>query len=113
MNLTKKIIGIFSIVISGFILFQSCASGVANALRSTGNSSGTYGVILVIFMLVGAILLLTTHGVKPMVVSAVFYGIAACVALLVDVGSFTDLRIWGWFCFIICVFLVIYSIIKS
>lgn len=53
MKLAKRIICIFSIVVSGFILFQSCAAGIANSLQDNGSSSGTGGVILVVFMLVG------------------------------------------------------------
>ena len=46
MKTLKLILGIISMVLSGVILFQSCAAGLGNIIADTGESSGTAGVML-------------------------------------------------------------------
>lgn len=113
MKLAKRIICIFSIVVSGFILFQSCAAGIANSLQDNGSSSGTGGVILVVFMLVGAILGLSSHEHKPMIVSGAFYIVGGFLALMLEAGTFADLMIWGIMSIIFGVVIMGIGIMKS
>lgn len=114
MKLTKKIISIFSIVISGFILLQSCASGVVNSIEDNGSSSGTGGLLLVVFMLVGAILNLSSDEHKTTAISGIFYIIGGFIGLFLSLsGSFADLTIWGFMCLIFGLIFIIGGVMKS
>ena len=56
MKVWKLVSGILSIVLVGFIIFQSCAAGVSNALEENGEVSGSAGVIVAILILAGGII---------------------------------------------------------
>lgn len=107
MKLIKKTVSIISIVVSGFILFQSCASGMFNIIKNNGGYSGTMGVLLVMFMIVGGILCMTSHDYKSTIVSGVFYFLGGLFTLLSDTGIFKDLVIWGWMSFIFGVIIIL------
>lgn len=113
MKIIKHLIPIISIVCSGFILFQSCASGILNSINQNGNYSGTLGVLLVMFMLVGSILLLTVHSRKSTIISGIFYFLGGFCALMSDTGAFTDLVIWGWMSFIFGAIIMIVGACES
>ena len=43
------------IVLSLFVVFQSCAAGLGNALAENGEVSGTAGMLVAVMLLVGGI----------------------------------------------------------
>ena len=49
MKIWKLVSGILSIVLVLFVLFQSCAAGLGNALEANGEVGGSAGVLLAIF----------------------------------------------------------------
>ena len=53
MKTLKLILGIISFILSAFVLFQSCAAGIGNALENNGEAGGAAGVILAICCIVG------------------------------------------------------------
>ena len=64
MKTTKLVLGIISIVLCVFVLFQSCAAGIGNALSENGESSGSAGAILAICLLVAGIVGIATRNGK-------------------------------------------------
>ena len=91
----KKVIGIISIVLFFLVGFQSCAAGLGNALENNNEVSGSAGLILAVFMLIGGIVLLCSKEHTGMVItSIVFYALAFIIGI-VNVGSFGDLKIWS------------------
>ena len=61
MRTTKLVLGILTIVISAFVVFQSCAAGVANSLSENGESSGTGGLLVAMIMLAGGIVMIASR----------------------------------------------------
>ena len=61
MKTAKLIIGIISIVLCFFVLFQSCAAGIGNAIAENGETSGSSGLVVAILMLVAGIVGLCTR----------------------------------------------------
>ena len=100
MKTLKLILGIISMVLSGVILFQSCAAGLGNIIADTGESSGTAGVMLVACMLIAGIVgLVTRKGRAGSFVAAGFYLFGGLIGIA-NYGTFADLRIWSILCLI-------------
>ncbi|XJS11178.1 DUF5067 domain-containing protein [Aerococcaceae bacterium WGS1372] len=101
MSTSKLLIGIFSIVLSIFITFQSLVAGLGNALFENNEVSGTGGVLVAIIMLVtGIVTLVQRHSVS--VAPVVLYVIAAVIGYI-TAGSYSDLYIWSTLCLIFAI----------
>ena len=55
MKIWKLVSGIFTLVLSAFVLFQSSMAGLSNALEDNGESSGSAGLLVAILMIAGGI----------------------------------------------------------
>ena len=55
MKTTRLVIGIISMVLFVLIALQSCVAGVGNALEQAGETSGSSGLFLAVFMLIAGI----------------------------------------------------------
>lgn len=91
----KKVIGIFSIVISGFIGLQSILVGLGNAFFSPTESSGTAGIMLSIIFLLAGILTLASRDSKGVLITSIVFYILGAVIGLCNFGSFADLQIYS------------------
>ena len=83
------------------VVFQSCAAGIVNTIGNTGESSGTAGFLLAIFMLSGGIVsAVTRKSVKsgPNIALLVLFGIAFLMGLTSVSGIFADLIVWTAWC---------------
>ena len=95
-------IGVISIVLFVFIMFQSCAVGVSNALEENGSTSGSAGFMLAVFMLTAGIVGICTRNSKSrvgVIIATVLYWFAA----LLSVGeskTYPDIAVWGVVAFI-------------
>lgn len=112
MKTAKLILGILTIVISCFVLFQSCAAGTLNALSNNGESSGTAGAMVSLLMLSGGITMIasrknTTKGGS--VAGAVIFGLSALIAFAFSNSAFKDLIVWA----VLCVILAVINIIAA
>ena len=102
MKVWKLVSGILSIVFFGFVVFQSCAAGIGNALEANGETSGSAGVMVAIMLLVGGIVSIATRkSVKKggNIALVVLYGIGAIFGFSMA-GSYTDLKVWASWCVI-------------
>lgn len=100
MKVWKLVAGILSIVFNFFVTFQSCAAGLYNALSENGESSGTAGVFVAIFMMVGGIVSIVsrkTKGKGGNIALIILFGLGALLGYT-NSGNFADLAIWGTWC---------------
>lgn len=90
-------IGIISIVLFFFIMLQSCAAGLNNAIEENGSDSGSRGFWLAVFMLISGIVGVCTRNSKARtgaIVTTVLYWLAALMAVG-EVKTYPDLAVWG------------------
>lgn len=114
MKTWKLVSGILSIVLSLFVLFQSCAAGLSNALQENGEVGGSAGLIVAIMLLSGGIVSIATRnssGKGGSIALVVLYGIGALFGFTLA-GSYSDLVIWAAWCLICAIFAII-SIVRS
>lgn len=114
MKVWKLVSGIISIVLFIFVVFQSCAAGLGNALAENGETSGTSGVFLAIFMLAGGIVAIASrekNGKGANIALLILYLLAALIGF-VGAGSYSDLRIWAGWC-TICAVLGVVALFKG
>lgn len=93
----RLVIGIFAIVLFVLIAFQSCAAGVSNALEESDSISGSSGLFLSIFMLVGGIVgVATRKSIKKggCIASGILFLIGAVMGATSWNSDYGDLQIW-------------------
>ena len=61
MKIWKLVSGILNIVLSVFVMFQSCAAGISNALEESEEVSGSAGMVVAIMLLAGGIVSIATR----------------------------------------------------
>lgn len=106
MKTTKLVLGIISMVLSGFVIFQSCAAGVGNALSANGEASGTFGVLTAMCLLIAGIVGLATRNSSNKgggIATGIIYLLGAVIGV-VGAGSYSDLKIWGIISFVFGLF---------
>ena len=96
MKTAKLIIGIISIVLSVVVFFQSSIVGLGEAVFAPeGESSGGFGIVVAILVLIGGIVSISARKSNG---GAVFCLIDYFLAGLIGVSfsaNFPDLKIWG------------------
>lgn len=114
MKTWKLVSGILSIVLFVLVAFQSCAAGLSNSLEENGEVSGSAGIIVAIMLLAGGIVSIATRESAAKggdIALVVLFGIAALFGFTMA-GSFSDLRIWAFWCLVNAV-LAIVSMVKK
>ncbi|MCM1007387.1 MAG: hypothetical protein NC485_05530 [Ruminococcus flavefaciens] len=104
MKTTKLVLGILTIVISCFVLFQSCAAGAANALKDNGESSGTGGAFVALLMLAGGITMIASRkntAKGGSIAGIIIFAIAAIIGFTTAGSVFKDLIVWAVVCAIL------------
>ena len=98
MKTAKLVIGIISMVLSVFIMFQSCAAGLVNSLAGSGEVSGSAGVLVAIsFIIAGIVGVATRNSTRAGgdLTAAGFYLVAALFGGTLA-GSYGDLYLWAF-----------------
>lgn len=98
MKTAKLVIGIISMVLSVFVLFQSCAAGVVNSIESNGEVSGSAGFLVAAFFIIAGIIgVATRHSTRKggSLTAAGFYLVAALFGGTLA-GNYTDLYFWAF-----------------
>lgn len=113
MKTWKLVSGILCIVLSLFVLFQSCAAGLSNAIQDNGEVGGSAGLIVAIMLLAGGIVSIATRngGKGGNIALIILFGIGALFGFALA-GSYSDLVIWAGWC-LICAGLAAVSLIKG
>lgn len=93
----RLVVGILAIVLFVLVAFQSCAAGLSNALEENDSFSGSSGLFLGIFMLVGGIVgIVTRKSAKksgPMTTGILFL-IGALMGATSWESDYGDLQVW-------------------
>lgn len=104
MKVTKLVIGILQMVLSAFILFQSCAVGTSHAIENkTNDVGGSAGLIVAfLFLACGIIYVATRNSVKlGGDIAGMIIMLIAWLLAITNGHDYKDLVIWGWLAFII------------
>ena len=114
MKTLKLVIGILCMALAIFVVFQSCAAGVGNALADNGESGGTGGLLVAILMVTGGVVMLVTRKQTKKggsVASMIIFLLAAVIGWI-SAGSYSDLNVWAWLCMITAVINLISLFLK-
>ena len=113
MKTWKLVSGILSIVFSVFVMFQSTAVGLGNAMTNSKEVSGSAGLIVAILMLAGGIvsIVVCKGGKGGSVALIVIFGLAAMIGFT-NAGTYIDLNVWSAWC-LICTVLALLSACMS
>lgn len=109
MKTWKLVSGILSCVLFALVSFQSCAAGLSNSLEENGEMSGSAGIIVAILLLTSGIISIATRqseGKGADIALIVVFGLAALFGFTMA-GSFSDLRIWAFWCLVNAVLAVV------
>ena len=93
----RLVFGIIAIVLFALIAFQSCAAGLGNALEESSSISGTSGLFLSVFMLVGGITGIATRKsikVGGPLAPTILFVLGALLGATSWNSNYSDLRIW-------------------
>lgn len=101
MTVWKLVAGILSIVLSFFVIFQSCAAGLGNAMVGNNEVSGSAGAIVAVLLLAGGIASIAVRkGSRGgNIALAAIFSLAAIIGFVLA-GSYTDLKIWAAWCLV-------------
>lgn len=100
MRILRMVIGIISIILFFLVSFQSCVAGVGNALEGSGESSGTAGFMLALFMLIAGIIGIAGQKSKGATITAMIFYLIGGIIGIANVGSYSDLQVWSILTFI-------------
>lgn len=95
-RLARTIIGILSLVAFIFVMFQSCAANVVNAMEAnTADASAGGGTLLAFVLLIAGITTaLGRDNAKATLVAAIMYGVGAIIGFA-SLGTYGDLVFWS------------------
>lgn len=112
LKITKLVVGILMLALAAFIIFQSAAAGIINAMSQSERSSGTSGIFTAILYIASGVVYISTKNRKGM------GGDIACLIMLLIVGllgftaeNYKDLVIWAWLAVIIGVVFFVWHLI--
>lgn len=113
MKVWKLVSGILSIVLSGFVVFQSGAAGMVNAIEGNGQVSGTAGILVAVMLLTGGIVSIVSRkgGKGGNIAVVILYGLGALLGFTMA-GNYSDLRIWAGWC-LVCALLAVVALVKG
>lgn len=107
MKTAKLVIGIVSIVLSVFVLFQSCAAGIGNAIANNGETSGSSGLFVAICLLIAGIVGIAARTAKGgAIASGIVYALGGLIGAS-NVGTYKDLAIWSVLSFIFAIVFIL------
>ena len=95
-RLARTIIGILSLVAFIFVMFQSCAANVVNAMEAnTADASAGAGTLLAFILLIAGITTaLGRDNAKATLVAAITYEVGAIIGFA-SLGTYGDLVFWS------------------
>lgn len=112
MKAARLIIGILTFFLSIIIMFQSCAAGVVNSMKSSTDVGGSAGIFVALIAIIsGIIAIVCRNSAKGSIVAGGFYAFGGLIGVS-NAKVYTDLKVWGILFFIFAVF-YIYSGIKQ
>lgn len=102
MKTWKLVSGILSIIFFVIVSFQSCAVGIGNVITESGETSGSSGIIVAVFMLAGGIISIVSrksYSNGGNIAMIILFALAAMIGFG-NAGSYLDLYVWSLWCVI-------------
>ena len=109
----RLVLGILAIVLFVLVAFQSCAAGVSNALEESDSFSGSSGLFLAVFMLVGGITGVATRKSEKKggpIASGILFIIGALMGATSWNSDYSDLKVWTVVCLLFAAFYIICAV---
>jgi len=107
MKTAKLVLGIVSMVLSIFVIFQSCVVGIGNTLSENGEISGSGGIFVAIMLIIGGIVIVAGRKSKGAAIAAmIVYAIGSIIGFA-NAGSYGDLYIWSALSLVIAIVLLV------
>lgn len=103
MKTAKLVTGILCMVFTFFVLFQSCAAGIVDAVENEGGTSGMAGFLVALLMLSGGIVEVATRKSTKSggsIAAMIIFFLAALLGFT-NSGVYKDLNIWSAWCLIL------------
>ena len=93
----RLVIGVILLILSLFILFQSCAAGVVNAMESSSDFGGTAGFFVAVLMIATGVIAICTRNTRSKAGPGVCTGLLALAAIIGFCNSavYEDLVVWS------------------
>ncbi|MGN0702835.1 MAG: hypothetical protein ACI4KL_06655, partial [Lentihominibacter sp.] len=90
-------VGIILFVLSMFILFQSCATGLVNTWEESSDMGGTAGILVVILMVSTGVIAICTRNSSSKGGPGTCEGLLFLAAVIgfCNAGVFGDLAVWS------------------
>jgi len=107
MKTLRMIVGIICCALFFAIMFQSCAAGLGNSLSESGETSGTSGFFVAILMLISGIIGIAGRKSNGATITAAVFFLIAGLLGTTGAGSYSDLKVWGFLCYIFCALFII------
>lgn len=110
LSTARFVISIIMLVLSAFVLFQSCAVGIANSMAQSEGIDGTIGFLFSISMIIFGIIGIATRNTTDYKTLLIIGTIMVIIGLLCGLtynGSFRDLKIWAW---LMAIFGLVFSV---
>ena len=114
MKIWKLVSGILSLVLSVFVIFQSGAAGLSNALEENNEVGGSAGFFVALFLIAGGIISIVTRNSTRKagnIVLIILFGLGALIGFGLA-GSYSDLQIWAGWCAICAIISIIALFVK-
>ncbi len=116
MKVWKLVSGILSIVLSVFVLMQSCTAGLLESMASSDSAGGALGFLVAVLMLVGGIVSIVTRasGRGGNIAVAVLFALGTLFGVIgySSFPAYEDLIIWAIWCAICAVLGVLAAVRK-
>jgi len=101
MSIWRLVSGILSMLLSFFVMFQSCIAGVGNIISDNGEMTGTAGLFTAIMMLTTGII--STAGFHSRstgvpIALMILNGVGGGIGYMAS-ASYADMKIWAIWCF--------------
>ncbi len=91
----RIIIGVFSVIFSVAVFFESIFAGLGNALEQNGQVGGSTGIFLsFIFLASGIIILAAKDSFGAQLTSSILLAVFALIGF-VNAGDYEDLYVWS------------------
>lgn len=97
MNTFKLVVGILSVILAMFVLFQSCTAGfVIGVSGDEKDASASGGLFVAIGFLVSGIIAIAARKTKGGTITAGIIYILAGIIGYATKGVYKDLQVWSW-----------------
>lgn len=97
LSVFRLVIGILSLVLSLFIVFQSAAVGLVNTLEPTGDVGGSAGLLVALLFIISGIVVIATRNSRKKtgpIICFVLYSLSGLLGMTNN-AVYADLAVWG------------------